>query len=182
MNNTRINATRGEGPIQDGTRVCARCVDRRFPPGSILRLAMKNFVTYTDAEFYPGPNMNLVIGPNGSGKSTIVCAICLGLGYRPDVLGRATAVGDYVQHGKEVAEIEIELAKENGQSVIVKRKIKRDKNQSTYYLNGRPRLFCWRDVLTTGKQDTLAKVQELMANFNIQIDNLWYPFTLSMFI
>jgi chromosome segregation ATPase len=100
---------------------------------------MKNFVTYTDAEFFPGPNMNLVIGPNGSGKSTIVCAICLGLGYRPEVLGRATAVGDYVQHGKEVAAIEIELAQEDGQSVVVKRKITRDKNQSTYYLNGFPR-------------------------------------------
>jgi hypothetical protein len=25
-----------------------------------------------------------------------------------------------------------------------------------------------------GKQDTLAKVQELMSKFNIQIDNLWY--------
>jgi len=113
-------------------------VDFRFPPGSIIRLAMKNFVTYTAAEFYPGPNMNLVIGPNGSGKSTIVCAICLGLGYRPEVLGRATAVGDYVQHGKEVAEIEIELAQDNGQSIVVKRKIKRDKNLSTYYLNGSP--------------------------------------------
>jgi len=29
-------------------------------------------------------------------------------------------------------------------------------------------------VLIKGKQDTLAKVQELMTNFNIQIDNLWY--------
>ena len=133
---------------------------------------MKNFVTYTAAEFFPGPNMNLVIGPNGSGKSTIVCAICLGLGYRPDVLGRATAVGDYVQHGKEVAEIEIELAQENGQSIVVKRKIKRDKNQSTYYLNGIPPNQ--NVVLMEGKQDTLAKVQELMASFNIQIDNLWY--------
>jgi chromosome segregation ATPase len=133
---------------------------------------MKNFVTYTAAEFFPGPNMNLVIGPNGSGKSTIVCAICLGLGYRPDVLGRATAVGDYVQHGKEVAEIEIELAQKNGQSVVVKRKIKRDKNQSTYYLNGIPPNQ--NVMLMEGKQDTLAKVQELMAIFNIQIDNLWY--------
>jgi hypothetical protein len=25
-----------------------------------------------------------------------------------------------------------------------------------------------------GKQDTLAKVQETMTRFNIQIDNLWY--------
>ena len=97
---------------------------------------MKNFVTYTSAEFFPGPNMNLVIGPNGSGKSTIVCAICLGLGYPPAVLGRATAVGDYVQHGKDAAEIEIELAQENNKSIVIKRRIKREKNLSTYYLNG----------------------------------------------
>jgi len=80
--------------------------------------------------------MNLVIGPNGSGKSTIVCAICLGLGYSPNVLGRASAVGDFVQHGKDMAEIEIELAQGNGKTVVIKRKIKRDKNLSTYYLNG----------------------------------------------
>ena len=141
MNNLRINPTREDELMQQSLLSPLNRVDIfRFPPGSILRLAMKNFVTYTAAEFFPGPNMNLVIGPNGSGKSTIVCAICLGLGYRPDVLGRATAVGDYVQHGKEAAEIEIELAQENGQSIVVKRKIKRDKNQSTYYLNGTPPL------------------------------------------
>lgn len=103
--------------------------------------------------------MNLVIGPNGSGKSTIVCAICLGLGFSPSVLGRAPQVGEFVQQGKESAEIEIELAKEHDQSVVVKRRIKKDKNTSTYYING--------------KQETLAKVQELMTSFNIQIDNLW---------
>ena len=107
-----------------------------FQPGSILRVSLKNFVTYTAAEFYPGPNMNLVIGPNGSGKSTIVCAICLGLGYSPNVLGRATALGDYVQHGKETAEIEIELAEKDNKSIVIKRKLKKDKNQSTYYVNG----------------------------------------------
>lgn len=116
--------------------------------------------------------MNLVIGPNGSGKSTIVCAICLGLGYSPAVLGRATAVGDFVQHGKEQAEIEIELASHNDTTLVVKRKIKKDKNLSSYYLNGTTRLRCL--MLTLGKQDTLAKVSEIMASFNIQIDNLWY--------
>lgn len=115
--------------------------------------------------------MNLVIGPNGSGKSTIVCAICLGLGYSPNVLGRATAAGDFVQNGKDMAEIEIELAQENGKTVVVKRKIKRDKNLSTYYLNG---THANETALILGKQDTHAKVQELMASFNIQIDNLWY--------
>jgi chromosome segregation ATPase len=133
----------------------------RYPPGSILRVTLKNFVTYTSAEFFPGPNMNLVIGPNGSGKSTIVCAICLGLGYSPNVLGRASAITDFVQHGKDTAEIEIELAGENETTAIVKRRIKKDKANSMYFLNG--------------KQDTLAKVQELMSSFNIQIDNLWYP-------
>jgi structural maintenance of chromosomes protein 5 len=79
--------------------------------------------------------MNLVIGPNGSGKSTIVCAICLGLGYKPDVLGRATALGDFVQHGKSCAEIEIELA-DGDVSIVIKRKINKDNNQSTYMING----------------------------------------------
>jgi structural maintenance of chromosomes protein 5 len=97
---------------------------------------MRNFVTYTSAEFFPGPNMNLVIGPNGTGKSTIVCAICLGLGYQPSVLGRATAVGDYVQHGKDVAEIEIELAQADNKTVIIKRRIKHEKNTSSYFING----------------------------------------------
>jgi structural maintenance of chromosomes protein 5 len=81
--------------------------------------------------------MNLVIGPNGSGKSTIVCAICLGLGYPPGVLGRATSVGDYIQHGKDIAEIGIELAdKEEGKTFTIKRRIKRENNSNTYSLNG----------------------------------------------
>ena len=101
-----------------------------------MRVSLKNFVTYASAEFFPGPRMNLVIGPNGSGKSTIVCAICLGLGFPPAVLGRATAVGDFVQHGKEQAEIEIELAKANADSVVIKRRIKREKNASHYMING----------------------------------------------
>ena len=49
-------------------------------PGSIVRVKLKNFVTYTAVEFFPGPSLNMVIGPNGTGKSTLVCAICLGLG------------------------------------------------------------------------------------------------------
>ena len=59
--------------------------DPRFKPGSIVRVKLQNFVTYTSAEFFPGPNLNMVIGPNGTGKSTLVCAICLGLGWGPQV-------------------------------------------------------------------------------------------------
>ena len=54
-------------------------------PGAIVRVKLTNFVTYTSAEFFPGPNLNMVIGPNGTGKSTLVCALCLGLGWGPVV-------------------------------------------------------------------------------------------------
>lgn len=54
-------------------------------PGSIVRVRLTNFVTYTAVEFFPGPSLNMVIGPNGTGKSTLVCAICLGLGWGPQV-------------------------------------------------------------------------------------------------
>lgn len=56
-----------------------------YKPGAIVRIKVKNFVTYTSAEFFPGPKLNMVIGPNGTGKSTLVCAICLGLGWGPKV-------------------------------------------------------------------------------------------------
>jgi structural maintenance of chromosomes protein 5 len=53
----------------------------KYQPGAIVRVKLTNFVTYTSAEFKPGPSLNMVIGPNGTGKSTLVCAICLGLGW-----------------------------------------------------------------------------------------------------
>ena len=54
-------------------------------PGAIVRVKLTNFVTYSSAEFNPGPSLNMVIGPNGTGKSTLVCAICLGLGWGTQV-------------------------------------------------------------------------------------------------
>lgn len=56
-----------------------------FKPGAIVRIKLRDFVTYSNAEFFPGPKLNMVIGPNGTGKSTLVCAICLGLGWGPQV-------------------------------------------------------------------------------------------------
>lgn len=58
---------------------------RSHQPGSIVRVKLSNFVTYTAVEFFPGPSLNMVIGPNGTGKSTLVCALCLGLGWGPQV-------------------------------------------------------------------------------------------------
>lgn len=60
-------------------------VIRQHQPGAIVRVKLRNFVTYSSVEFFPGPNLNMVIGPNGSGKSTLVCAICLGLGWGSQV-------------------------------------------------------------------------------------------------
>lgn len=50
-----------------------------FVDGSIFRVKLHNFLTYSDAEFHPGPRLNLILGPNGTGKSSIVCALCVGL-------------------------------------------------------------------------------------------------------
>lgn len=77
---TQLNGSQSQGgPDADG-----------YKPGSIVRIKVNDFVTYTSAEFFPGPKLNMVIGPNGTGKSTLVCAICLGLGWGPQVRTKNT--------------------------------------------------------------------------------------------
>ena len=72
------------GALQQESLRAARS-QSKHQPGSIVRVKLANFVTYTAVEFLPGPSLNMVIGPNGTGKSTLVCAICLGLGWGPQV-------------------------------------------------------------------------------------------------
>ncbi|KAJ5305792.1 hypothetical protein PENANT_c015G10997 [Penicillium antarcticum] len=131
-----------------------------YKPGAIVRIKVKNFVTYTSAEFFPGPKLNMVIGPNGTGKSTLVCAICLGLGWGPQHLGRAKDQGEFVKHGSREATIEIELCgpPKMGRNPIIQRTIKRDGNKSTFMINGEP---------ASNKQ-----VLKLAQSFAIQVDNL----------
>ncbi|KAL8871981.1 MAG: hypothetical protein Q9174_002305, partial [Haloplaca sp. 1 TL-2023] len=129
--------------------------------GSIVRVKLVNFVTYTAAEFLPGPSLNMVIGPNGTGKSTLVCAICLGLGWGPQHLGRAKDVSEFVKHGEQEAEIEIELAgdpKRHRRNPVIKCNIKRENNKSTFFIDG--------------KASNKKAVIELCRSFTIQIDNL----------
>jgi hypothetical protein len=33
-----------------------------YNPGSIIRVQVKNFLTYDECEVYPGPRLNVVIG------------------------------------------------------------------------------------------------------------------------
>eukprot|EP00064_Thunnus_orientalis_P001859 superscaffoldBa00000128_g1862 len=71
------------GSLPDGAGA-----EGRFVEGSILRITMKNFLTYDYSVVYPGPNLNMIVGANGTGKSSIVCAICLGLAGKTAILGR----------------------------------------------------------------------------------------------
>ncbi|KAG6059714.1 hypothetical protein E4U32_003880 [Claviceps aff. humidiphila group G2b] len=135
-------------------------VMKDFKPGAIVRVTVQNFVTYEKAEFFPGPHLNMVIGPNGTGKSSLVCAICLGLGYSPKHLGRAGSVKEFVKHGKDSATIEIELQrkKQDRSNYVIKVQIRREQNNQKWWLNG--------------KETTHKKIQDLMRSLKIQVDNL----------
>ncbi|KAH8730592.1 hypothetical protein GQ44DRAFT_768351 [Phaeosphaeriaceae sp. PMI808] len=134
--------------------------DDVFQPGTLVRVKLKNFVTYTAAEFHLGPSLNMVIGPNGTGKSTLVCAICLGLGWSSEHLGRAKELGLFVKNGSDEAEIEIELAAgpKMKTNPIVRRMIRKSDNKSIFWINGKH----------ASKNAVLALCKE----FSIQIDNL----------
>ncbi|KAF3942401.1 hypothetical protein ABW19_dt0209404 [Dactylella cylindrospora] len=128
-------------------------------PGAIVRVQLENFVTYTKVTFEPGPSLNMVIGPNGTGKSTLVCAICLGLGFGPEHLGRAKDVAEFVKNGSDFAIIEIELKGRPSDEInpTIRRRINRDGSSQF-----------WAD----GKKVNAKAVSKLTRMLNIQIDNL----------
>lgn len=132
----------------------------KFAPGAIVRVKVNNFVTYEHAEFFPGSNLNMVIGPNGTGKSSLVCALCLGLGYAPKNLGRADKVGEFVKHGSKDAFIEIELQKRSNEreNHIIRTRIVKDGNSCEFWINS--------------KKTSHKNVHTLVRSFSIQIDNL----------
>lgn len=100
----------------------------------------------------------MIIGPNGTGKSTIVCAIALGLGGAPNLLGRAKDLKDFTRTGADKTSIEIEL-KRRRSNLIIKRTWKNGSNSSKWIINGEP----------TTKEKVLEEIRKL----NIQVDNLW---------
>ena len=61
-----------------------------------MRVELTNFVTYDKVQIFPGPHLNVIIGANGTGKSSIACAIALGLGASPAILG--TLLSTSFQH------------------------------------------------------------------------------------
>lgn len=110
----------------------------QFKAGAIRRIVVENFLTYKKMEVSMGPGLNMIIGPNGTGKSSIVCAICLGLGWAPSVLGRSKELGDFVKHGESSGSIEIELQKREGdnRNPVIKRRLIKENNGSSWWING----------------------------------------------
>lgn len=130
-----------------------------YVPGSIVRVACENFVTYDSVGFFPGPHLNMIIGPNGTGKSTVVCAIALGLGWKPNVLGRGKDVASFVKLGHESGWVEIELQGLAGEeNTVIRRVMFRESSSSDWVLNGLP--------------VTAREINKAVTRFSIDISNL----------
>ncbi|KAF5338055.1 hypothetical protein D9758_014238 [Tetrapyrgos nigripes] len=159
----RINSDGNSRPAETETEVPRVVTQPRdtdgFIPGSIVRIQLRNFVTYDFVEFHPGPYLNMIIGPNGTGKSSIACAICLGLNWSPAILGRAQEIKSFVKMDAQDGHIEIELKGSKGKpNLVIRRYLKSTNNASTFTLNGKP---------ITG-----ADVTSKMAELNVQVGNL----------
>ncbi|QLL34040.1 hypothetical protein HG536_0F03650 [Torulaspora globosa] len=140
-----------------------------FKPGALIKMRLVNFVTYKLTEFDLSPSLNMIIGPNGSGKSTFVCAVCLGLAGKTELLGRSKKVTDFIKNGEDSGLIEITLKNSgklqdiphvNAEDQIIKitRRITRLKTRTEYFINDR--------------EVTEHVVRALVAGLNIQLDNL----------
>ncbi|KAM7474353.1 hypothetical protein LguiB_021596 [Lonicera macranthoides] len=106
-----------------------------YLPGNIVEIEIHNFMTFNNLKCKPGSRLNLVIGPNGSGKSSLVCAIALGLGGEPQLLGRASTVGAYVKRGEESGYIKISLRGDTkAEQINIMRKID-TRNKSEWLFN-----------------------------------------------
>ncbi|RPD67470.1 P-loop containing nucleoside triphosphate hydrolase protein [Lentinus tigrinus ALCF2SS1-7] len=130
-----------------------------FIPGSIVRIQLRNFLTYDWVEFRPGPYLNMIFGPNGTGKSSIACAICLGLNFPPALLNRAPELKSYVKNDKKDGHIEIELKGAKGKpNLVIRRLLSSSSKIAPFVLNGKS---------ASGKE-----INARMAELNVQVNNL----------
>nr|CAB3266388.1 structural maintenance of chromosomes protein 5-like [Phallusia mammillata] len=131
-----------------------------FVKGSIVRINLKNFLTYDQCSFRLNPKLNVIIGPNGTGKSSVVCAICIGLGGKPSFLARAKELGDFIKHGKDKASIEVELCN-TPKNDIIRRDIGHiagGKTSSAWFLNG--------------AAVSVKQIDEVVNKHNVMLSNL----------
>lgn len=130
-----------------------------FRPGNLVRVEMKNFLTFTHTVFKPGPRMNLVIGPNGTGKSTIVSAVCIVFGGKPTILGRNPDLGAFVKYGTSKASVEAWLHEPSHSRGYIS--VKRDfdsEGKGNFYMDGER--VRQKDIIT------------LVEKYDIQLDNM----------
>ncbi|XP_076941045.1 structural maintenance of chromosomes protein 5-like [Bidens hawaiensis] len=129
-----------------------------YLPGNIVEIEIRNFMTFNHMVCKPGSRLNLVIGPNGSGKSSLVCAIALGLGGEPQLLGRAGTIGAFVKRGEESGYTKITLRGNTPDAkIVIMRKID-VRNRSDWLHNGR----------AVSKKE----ITDVIQKFNIQVNNL----------
>eukprot|EP01032_Pedospumella_encystans_P014616 gene14616-16772_t len=135
-------------------------IARGFKAGSIVRLKMKNFLTYDECEFLTGPKLNIVIGPNGTGKSALTHAICLACCGSTSDVGRSNDLSKFVKHGAEGKEsfVEVDILTPERTIVTIRRVINSDNKGSKWSLDNKP-----------AKQ---ADVKALVASLSIDVDNL----------
>lgn len=133
--------------------------------GAIVRMRIRNFMTYTDTEVKPGPNLNMILGPNGTGKSAIVCCIIVGLAGEVGLTGRGASPADFVKKNTDCGSTEIELFNDNGRNYIVER---------TIIITGRTKFKIDHksDWKINGKHCLKSEVQALTKKLNIKVDNL----------
>lgn len=135
-------------------------IARGYHPGSVVRVAAKNFLTYSDAVAYPGPELNIVLGPNGSGKSALTHAICLACGGAPKSIGRSDDITQFVKRNTEAESrsyCEVDILTED--SVCTIRRAINTENKSSKWTMG-------------GKPSSQKDVKEFMKGFSIDVDNL----------
>jgi len=131
-----------------------------YKDGSIVRIRCHQFLTYREVTINPGPRLNIVVGPNGTGKSSIVCAIAIGLGGHPKLLGRSDNIGEFVMMGCDEGFVEIEIFRQGRPNMVIRRHLKRDKggnkskSESTWKLDGKVvnQKTIQQAVLRTGAQ------------------------------
>lgn len=134
-----------------------------------MRVRLQNFLTYHDVEFSPGPRLNVVVGPNGTGKSTILCAVCLGLGGQPTLLGRADDARLFITHEKNRATVEIELAPARGETRghVFRRVIDRAKGSE------RGRGLGASSYFVNGESSSAKRVREIVTEvYGVAVDNM----------
>ena len=146
-------------PAAKRARHGARHHPSEYIPGSVMKVKLHNFMTYSDVEMEPGPRLNVILGPNGTGKSSFVCALAIGLAGSTKLLGRADKLSEFVKRGEQSGYSEITLAtKDPDRPLVVRREIKRKDSSSTWRVN---------NVVVTQE-----RVKQEMHKLGVQLDNL----------